>query len=335
MEAAQKALQTFNIKGAIMSVAPFGLGHINDSYLVKTHDKQYLLQRINKQVFQSPQLIESNFQVLLSRTSNLFVRHYKTIDNAFHAEVEGDFWRLSDFIANAYAPETAHRLKEVESVALGFGILTAYMSSFCPAQFEEAIPKFHDLSWRLDQFAMAVDSDPVNRLETSRDLVEKVENFRWILDQMNELKDRGLPLRVCHNDTKLNNCLLSKSDQNFEHIIDLDTLGPGFVLYDYGDLMRTVLSPTAENEVDSDKIHIQQDYLNALRRGFIQGTGDVLSSIEIDNLEFGGLYMTFTMGVRFLTDYLNGDIYYKTSFENENFIRARNQFALLELMHAL
>ncbi len=335
MEAAQKALQTFNIQGAIMSVAPFGLGHINDSYLVKTKENQYLLQRVNKQVFKSPELIESNFQILLSRTSNLFVRHYKTIDNAFHTEVGGEFWRLCDFIAYAYAPETANSLKEVENVAKGFGKLAAYLNDFSPAQFEEVIPNFHNLSWRLNELSLAIKDDSAQRLEKSRDLVKKAEDFRWVLDQMNELKDRQIPLRVCHNDTKLNNCLLSKSDQNLEHIIDLDTLGPGFALYDYGDLMRTVLSPTPENEIQVDKIHIRRDYLNALRRGFIQGTGDTLSSIEIQNLEFGGLYMTYLMGVRFLTDYLNGDIYYKTSFENENFIRARNQFTLLELMNTL
>jgi len=335
MEAAQKALQAFNIKGAIMSVAPFGLGHINDSYLVKTKERPYLLQSINKEVFKSPELIESNFQVLLGRPSNLFVRHYKTLDNAFHAEVGGEFWRLCDFITYAYAPETANSLEEVENVAKGFGKLTAYLNDFSPAQFEEVIPNFHDLSWRLEKLSQAIENDSVDRLEKSRDLVGTAESFRWILSQMNELKDRQIPLRVCHNDTKLNNCLLSKSGQNFEHIIDLDTLGPGSVLYDYGDLMRTVLSPTAENEVQADHINIRKDYLDALRKGFIQGTGDTLSSIEIENLEFGGLYMSYIMGVRFLTDYLNGDVYYKTSFENENFIRSRNQFTLLELMHTL
>lgn len=305
MEAAQKALQGYNINGAIVKVAPFGLDHINDSYLVQTNESQYLLQRINRQIFNPSEWIEANFQLLPSRDSKLFVGHDQSINHAFHVEVEGGFWRISDFIKHAYTPQTANSLKEVEEVSKAFGRLTAFLNNFSPEQFMETIPRFHDLSWRLEMLAGAIESNKVNRLETATVLIEKSENFRWISDQMKDLKQRGIPTRVCHNDTKLNNCLLSKSDQNFDHIIDLDTLGLGLALYDYGDLMRTIISPTPENE------------------------------LEIDNLPFGGLYMTYIMEVRFLTDYLNGDIYYKTSFENENLIRARNQFALLELMHRL
>ena len=180
-----------------------------------------------------------------------------------------------------------------------------------------------------------MNNDLASRSKTAKDLIDLTNNFRWVSGKYNKLLSEGLPSRVCHNDTKLDNCLLAKSDVSFCNIIDLDTLGPGSVLFDFGDLMRTTLSPTAENELDESKISLRLDYLEALEKGFLSAGSVVLTPLENENLLFGGLYMTYIMGVRFLTDFLNGDIYYKTTFENENFIRARNQLLLLELMNKL
>ncbi len=335
MEAALRALQAFNIKGAVTEIALFGLGHINDSYLVKTKGQNYLLQRLNKSVFQSPEIVESNLKALLSQDSNLFVKHYKTSEGDYHFQSANQNWRLMDFIDEAYAPETANNLDEVKEVAEGFGRFTAFAEELDINHFQETIPNFHDLDLRLNQLTQAIEKDAVNRVDNSKDLIERVETFQWISKEMKRLKAEGLPKRVCHNDTKLNNCLLNETNQNFQYIIDLDTSGPGYVLFDFGDLMRTTLSPTAENEPDGHKIEIREDYLHLLREGFISGSNNRLSSVELESLEFGGMYMTFIMAIRFLTDHLIGDIYYKTSFENENFIRARNQLRLLELMSEL
>ncbi|MBO3699675.1 phosphotransferase enzyme family protein [Roseivirga sp. E12] len=335
MKAALKALQAYNVKGVISGIAPFGLGHINDSYLVETVDQKLLLQKLNRSVFKSPEKIESNLQALLQAASALFTKHYKTAEGLYHTEADGSFWRLMDFIEDSYAPETANGLIEVEKVAEGFGRFTAFSNTLRPENFKEAIPQFHSLSWRLEQLGEAIEKDIAGRLESCQDLVKKANSFRWIDAKMDDLISKGLPLRVCHNDTKLNNCLLSQSDHSFRYIIDLDTLGPGYLLYDFGDLMRTTLSPTEENEHDENLIEIRKDYLDVLLIGFSKESGSVLTDIEIQSLTFGGLYMTYIMAIRFLADFLNGDTYYKTSFEEENFIRARNQLRLLELMNEL
>lgn len=335
MKAALEALQAYNIKGAINEIAPFGLGHINDSYLVKTDKNDYLLQKINVAVFKNPEVLESNLTRLLQKNSNLFVKHYLTAKGQYHFQSSDGFWRLMDFVDDGYAPESAQLIDEVERVAEGFGRFTAFASGLNPNEFQETIPQFHSLKWRLQQFEESIEKDVAKRLNACEDLVKQVNSFGWISSKMNELISQGLSLRVCHNDTKLNNCLLSKSDHSFQYIIDLDTIGPGYVLFDFGDLMRTTLSPTAENELDETLIEVRGDYLDALVNGFVKESKSYLSEMEIVNLTFGGLYMTYIMAVRFLTDFLNGDVYYKTSFEDENFIRARNQLRLLELMNQL
>ncbi len=335
MEAALQALQAYNIKGAITEIAPFGLGHINDSYLVKANDHQYLLQKLNQSVFQSPEIVESNLRALLNHDSGLFVKHHKTNSGNYHYHCDDGHWRLMDFIEDAYAPETAVSLDEVEKVAEGFGKFTSFSNRLNPEDYRESIPKFHDLNWRLEELKSAVENDQAKRLNLCKNLVEKAEDFDWIQAKMDELISDGLQSRVCHNDTKLNNCLVAKSNHEFRYIIDLDTIGPGYVLYDFGDLMRTTLSATPENELDESKIDVRKEFLEVLYQGFISQSKSVLTKIEIDSLLFGGVYMTYIMAIRFLTDYLNGDAYYKISFENENFIRARNQLRLLELMSEL
>lgn len=325
-------LSAFGINGAIDKVALFGSGHINDTYKVQVADHTYLLQKLNSKIFREPSIIENNKQQLFRADPGLFVRCYKTSNDRIHHKNETGVWRLMDFVSNAYAPEIAGQMNEVREVARGFGKFIVYTDTFNVEDFKEPIPDFHNLNWRLDQLEQAIQKAVKGRLETSNGLIERAGQFNWIAGRFQELIDKGLPKRVCHNDTKLNNCLLSKKDQKFMYIIDLDTVGPGYMFFDFGDLMRTTLSPTPEGEADESLIHLRSDYYQALKEGFMKSCEHVLSPIETDNLWFAGLYMTYITALRFLTDYLNGDIYYKVSFENENWVRARNQLKLLELM---
>jgi hypothetical protein len=164
------------------------------------------------------------------------------------------------------------------------------------------------------------------------DLVAQVESFAWINEKMNSLWVSGLPARVCHNDTKIDNILLNKKSATFQHVIDLDTVGAGTMLYDFGDLMRTCISPTKESERDLNQIVFRNEIFETLSDGFMKSVASFITPIEKENLYFGGIYMTYIMAVRFLTDYLNGDIYYKISFVDENLVRTKNQMALLNLM---
>lgn len=334
MKEALKALQSYNIQGAVDKIAPFGSGHINDTFLVETDRKRYLFQKLNQHVFRNPDKVEKNLKSLLIDTPSLFVKHYMTQKGNYHCNGQG-VWRLTDFIDDAYAPLTATNLNEVIEAAKGFGRFVSYADDLNAEEFEETIPEFHNLNFRLKQLDIALANGIPERLIESKELIAKVNDFRWIWTEIKTLVANGLPMRVCHNDTKLDNCLLAKTDRSFKYVIDLDTIGPGYMMFDFGDLMRTTLSPTKENELDESKIEIRQEFLTALNEGFLSSCEKILTNLEKENLLFGGLYMSYIMSVRFLTDYLAGDTYYKTSFENENFIRARNQLKLASLISEL
>jgi len=195
------------------------------------------------------------------------------------------------------------------------------------------ITDFHNLNWRISQLHDSIANSSNERLEKAEAIIKKAKSYEWVAAYFNSLVDKGLPTRVCHNDTKCENILLDQELNLFKHIIDLDTTGPGHVLCDFGDMMRTLLSPTTESETDLSIIEVNTEYLLALKDGFLEACQASLSPLEIDSLYFGGLYMTYMQAIRFLADYLNGDIYYKTYFPEENYIRAVNQFRLLDLLN--
>lgn len=333
MNIALEALKAFQLEGAIEKVAPFGSGHINDTYKVESSCGNYLLQKVNTKVFQNTETLENNLNLLQSLQSNVFAKHITTKNGVcFHLDQAG-CWKLQEFVLNAYGPTTANNLTLVEEVGRGFGMFTQVTSTLDATIFDEAIPNFHSLKWRLEQLDEAMLLNKANRVDDSKKLIDQVNAFSWIADHFNKLVGNGLPLRVCHNDTKIDNILLTEGSDEFRHVIDLDTTGPGYVLSDFGDMMRTLLSPTKEAEVDESKIEIREGYLSALKSGYLSACEESLSPLEIQNLEFGGLYMTYMQAVRFLADYLNGDTYYKISFPEENYVRARNQLTLLRLMY--
>jgi Ser/Thr protein kinase RdoA (MazF antagonist) len=326
------ALTHFEIKGAINSVALFGGGHINDTYHVQTSDGDFLLQRVNTSVFTNPAVLEANLEALFSEQSEILVPHVKTKNGNWLLHFQNDVWKMQVFDSDVYAPTLATELGLVHEIGKGFGKFTALSKIFDVGKFEEAIADFHKLKWRLEQLDKAIENNSAKRLVAAKILLDKAGKFKWISEKMDDLIEKGLPLRVCHNDTKIDNILLSKASNQFKYVIDLDTIGPGYVLYDFGDMMRTLLSPTKENEKVESKIELRADYLENIRTGFLEEAEHMLTPLEKATLSFGGRYMTYMIGIRFLADYLNGDTYYKVSFPEENMIRARNQFRLLELM---
>ena len=326
---AEHALRAFGIQGAIDEVALFGSGHINDSYSVAVGNQLYFLQRINTQVFPNPSGIEENLVSLLSTEASLFVPHYKA-GGRFHFEHENGVWRLTAFMGDCFSPQSAKEAN-LSQVGLGFGQFIKVASGLNPADFKEVIPRFHDLEWRWEQLLEALQDDMASRASGVSHLIDQAKAaYKDLKQEKESLVHNGLSVRICHNDCKINNCLLSKTDKSLRHIIDLDTVGPGYLFYDFGDLIRTSITGTPENEPDLDQIKINLDIFRELSTGFFDACGQHITAVERQSLVFGGLYMTYIMGVRFLADYLNGDIYYKTSYAEENSIRARNQFKLLE-----
>ena len=327
----EEVLKEYNIEGAIKSIALFGGGHINDTFLVETSGQDVLLQKINRRVFRHLSIMESNLNALMDSNSEILVTHLKDQKGNYISQVNNEGWKAQLFDSNLFTPSLADDKQVVREVAKGFGQFMALNQVIDSNSFSETIPRFHDLDLRLKQFELSISENRADRLVEVTDLVDQAKEFRWISERFNMLREE-LPKRVCHNDTKIDNVLLSKAGNEFRKVIDLDTVGPGYALFDFGDILRTMLSPTAEDEREIDKIELREDYLDLIMDNYVNECKGVLTKTEIENLAFGGLYMTYMIGLRFLTDYLNGDVYYKVQHEDDNFIRARNQFRLLELL---
>lgn len=327
------ALEKFRIKGAIKSVALFGGGHINDTYKVDTSEAQYLLQRVNTAVFRNTEVFEANLAAVLTGRSDILVEHVPTQKGQWLLTDASGTWKVQVFDEDVYTPQLANDPNQVTEVARGFGKFIAL--NLPVHSFQETIPDFHNLDWRLEQLDEAIANNLADRKNRAQELTDQANEFRWIAEKMKTLKEQGLSLRLCHNDTKIDNILLSGSPGTFRYVIDLDTVGPGYALYDFGDMMRTLLSPTKEAEPDVSKVELRKDYYDRLRKAFLAECEHTLTALEIESLAFGGQYMTYLMAIRFLADYLNGDVYYKVSHKEENFIRARNQLNLLRLMDGM
>jgi len=331
MQVAKDAIKLFNIQGAVDSIAPLGFGHINDSYAVRVDKKGYLLQRLNTNVFRTPEIVEGNLSRILSYAPDLFPPHILGSDGQYHQSDGNSLWRLQEFVHDSYSP-TKLVPNELGEIARGYGKFTAAFRSEDLSFYGEAIPRFHDLHHRLNQFEVALDQNSVNRANSVKAEIETIQAYAWIATRFDELVAKGLPPRVCHNDAKAGNCLLSRQSGQFLKVVDLDTVGPGYALFDLGDMLRSMLFNIPENQAELDGLRFNKERLNIIVDTFLSECEDSLQEIEFRSLTFGGLYMTYMMATRFFTDYLNGDIYYKTSHKEENLVRTRNQLKILGLM---
>lgn len=319
-------------------------GHINDTYLIKTKEKPYfVLQRINHGVFKDvPGLIEN--KVLISnhikeklqhlspkKQNRRILRFYLTkTGNSYFRGDEGNYWNLMHFIDKSITHETVPN----ETIAYEGGRLLGQFltltKDFDATKLTEVIPKFHDMSFRYWEFEEAKRMAAPERLVQAKVQIELVESAKEEMHILQHLKESGdIRLRVTHNDTKISNILFNKHDKGL-CLIDTDTVMPGIVHYDFGDAIRTICNTAAEDEADLDLVEFNVDYYNAYTKGFLKKMQNSLTPLELKYLPLGAKTMIFIIGLRFLTDFLNGDIYYKTKYEDHNLDRAKNQFKLLQ-----
>jgi thiamine kinase-like enzyme len=340
-------IQHFRIYGKIASIRPYGSGHIHDTFrLVNTDSTQpdYLLQRINHQVFrQVPQLM-SNMEKVIAHIrqklqnspgadiSRQVLTLVPTQDGKSYLEQDGNFWRIVLFIKNARSYDQVQTTQQAYQAGKAFGKFQSFLADLSVDSMYETIPDFHNVKHRLYQFQEAIENNRAKRLDQVQ---EEIEFVKKRADEMAELLRLGeagkIPLRITHNDTKFNNVLLDENDQAL-CVIDLDTIMPGYAAYDFGDSIRTIASTAAEDEEDVDKIEFNLPLYEAYAKGYLEETHAILTQAEIQSLAFGCKLLTFLMGLRFLTDYINGDIYYKIHFPEHNIQRSRAQFRLLSRM---
>ena len=334
-----EALAAYSHIGEIESVTPYGNGHINDTFLLVTANKRYILQRINNSVFPNPREVMQNIEKVTTHISEkaesdkeratLTVVKTNDGDIVFEDSI-GSYWRIYDFVEGTVARERVECANDFYICAEAFGRFQGYLADFPAEELFEGIKDFHNTPKRYENLMKAVEADKCGRAESVKAEIEFAiarKDFCSTLE--NARKEGTLPLRVTHNDTKLNNILFDAEDGHAVCVIDLDTVMPGYSVNDFGDSIRFGANTAAEDEVDLSKVSLDIELFKTYAEGFIKGCGGRLTKKEIELLPVGAIMMTLECGMRFLTDYLDGDVYFKTHRDGHNLDRARDQFALV------
>ena len=332
----------FQIEGEFRSAAPYGSGHINDSYCAvferRGESSRVILQRINHHVFKSPVAVMENIQRVTSHLAPQVAadadgerRVLRLIETcaggAWHVDAEGNHWRAYRFIERAQSYDAVERTEQAYQAARAFGQFQRMLADLPAPRLHDTIPDFHHTPKRFEALEKAMAADVAGRAILAKREIEFALARR---SMTGVLLDANLPERVTHNDTKFNNVLLDDATGEGICVIDLDTVMPGLAPYDFGDMVRTTTSPAQEDERDLKKVYLQFPMFEALVRGYLSSAGDFLTKAEKQQLAFSGKLITFEIGLRFLTDYLSGDTYFKVHREGHNLDRCRMQFKLVE-----
>jgi hypothetical protein len=336
----------FAIAGGVQAVAPHGSGHIHDTFRVQpaqAGQPGYLLQRINHHVFKNvPALMENIRQVTDYLRKQVAARRGSHPDKEvltliptrsgqdYYTDAAGNYWRMFLFLDDTCCYDLVETPQQAYEGGKAFGRFQALLTDFPVEQLHDTIPDFHNVQSRLQLFRAALARDPLGRAGEVAAEIAFIEDRAAVMGLIHHLGKSGqLPLRITHNDTKFNNVLLDK-DQRAQCVIDLDTVMPGYVAFDFGDAIRTTVNTAAEDEADPEKISVNMDLFTGFTAGFLAETGPLLSDNEIASLAPGVLLLPYIMGVRFLTDYIEGDHYYKIHFPGHNLQRARAQLSLVQ-----
>lgn len=329
------------------------VGHINDTYLVDSvsdgSPRQFIFQRINRFVFREPERLMANFEKITShiraKLENIPGRDpdRETLNlvsartgACFHVTAEGEYWRAYRFVGGVHIINVASRPEEAFEAGRAFGGFQTLLSDLDAASLFETIPFFHHTPRRLARFKEVLATNPHGRAAEARDAVSFVLEREEMTSVITEALASGrIPLRITHNDTKINNVLFDDRTGKAICIIDLDTTMPGSSLYDFGDMVRTTTSFAAEDETDLPQVKLEMEMFRALAAGYLEEARDFLTPRELDLLVFSGRLITFTIGLRFLTDFLEGDVYFRVHRPAHNLDRARAQFALVRSMERL
>jgi hypothetical protein len=334
--------QQFQIYGEFRSAESCRRGHINDTYCAVFDQAgtttRYIFQRINHNVFKNPVALMENIQRVTAHIAGKVAgerdssRRVLTLVPArdglcCHRDAQGNYWRAYFFIEKARSHDTAESTRQAFEAAKAFGRFQKLLADLPAPRLHDTIPDFHHTPKRFAALEKAVDADAANRAKSAKPEIEFALRHKAMTSV---LLDAHLPERVTHNDTKFNNVMLDDATGEGICVVDLDTLMPGLALYDFGDMVRTTTSPAKEDERDLAKVKMQMPMFEALARGYLASAGGFLTKTEKQFLPFSGRLITFEIGIRFLTDFLAGDTYFKVHRGGHNLDRCRAQFKLVE-----
>lgn len=342
MDKKQLVMQ-FQVEQEVASVEPYGSGHINHTYLAQMSEgKKYILQGINTTIFKdTDQLMENILNVTsylrqeIERTGGDPKRETLTVvltkdGKSYFTDEDGSKWRVYEFIEGAQTFDAVESDEDFYQSAVAFGRFQAMLANFPADTLHETIPQFHDTAKRYRDFEKAVEADVKGRAAKVEKEIAFVREHSGEVSMLHDMLAKGeLPLRVTHNDTKLNNIMIDADSHKAICVIDLDTVMPGLSAHDFGDAIRFGANTAAEDEPDASKVSLSLKLFEIYVKGFLEGCGGRLTENEIKALPMGAKMMTLECGMRFLADYLEGDVYFKTSREDHNLDRCRTQFALV------
>lgn len=336
LETLQKILSQYSIGNENqLLIVPHGTGLINNTWKVSNGKDQYILQRINTNVFKQPGHIEYNIHQVAeylgkNHPEYLFTSPVASKGGKEMIDHPEGYFRLFPFIQNSYTIDVAATPQQAFEAARQFGMFTKMLSGFPAASLKTTIPDFHNLTLRAEQFKNAGKGGNSERIKRSVGAIQFILDNTDILYTFQSIQtDTAFKLRVTHHDTKISNVLFDKNGKGL-CVIDLDTVMPGYFISDVGDMMRTYLSPVSEEEKDLGKIEIREDFFRAILEGYTQQMSGELSGAELNHFVYAGKFMIYMQAMRFLTDYLNNDIYYGAAYEDHNYVRANNQITLLQ-----
>ena len=341
----------FVFPGTFVEAIPYGNGHINDTYRLTFEQSgrlvHYILQQMNRKVFRKPEELMENIEGVTAwlkkkiqeNGGDIYRETLNVIPSAegkaWCVDDTGEYWRAYYFIENALCLDQAAGTQDFYESAVAFGHFQRLLSDYPADTLHETIPDFHNTPDRFRKFRAAVEADVCGRAAAVQDEIRFVmEREAFTHTLMDRLAEGKLPLRVTHNDTKLNNIMLDEKTRKGICVIDLDTVMPGLSVNDFGDSIRFGASTGAEDEPDLTKISCDLELYDLYTKGFIEGCGGILTDMEIKCLPIGAKVMTYECGMRFLTDYLSGDTYFKIAYPEHNLDRARTQLKLVADMDA-
>lgn len=350
-EKAKNMFLNFQLEGTLLECSPYGNGHINDTYLLVLdnagNQEKVILQRMNHMIFPKPEELMENITNVTSFLKDKIIKNggnpmRETLNvipdkngNPFYKDEDGNYWRCFVFITDAVCYEKVESAKDLYETGLAFGKFQSLLSDFDATMLHETIEKFHDTTNRFALFCDAVEKDVMGRAAFVQKEIAFIKEREELANYFTGmLKEGKLPLRVTHNDTKLNNIMFDKTTGKGICVIDLDTVMPGLAMNDFGDIIRFGASTGAEDEQDLSKISCDMELYKACVEGFIEGCEGKLTDLEIELLPMGAKMMTYECGMRFLTDYLQGDVYFKTAREGHNLDRCRTQLKLVADMES-
>ena len=337
-----EVLRAFRLDTKPVSCEPYGCGHINVTYLAVTESGlRYILQKINNNTFRDVAGLMQNITAVTEflRTETDDPRGVltlvKTHDGASYLHAQDAYWRVYDFVEDSICLQLPETDEDFNQSAVGFGTFQQLLTDFPAAKLHETIPNFHNTPLRLAALREKAAEDPMHRAGAVTAEIDFALSRADEMGKIQALLDAGaLPLCVTHNDTKLNNVLFDAATRHALCVIDLDTVMPGFVLSDIGDFIRTGANTGAEDDENLDNVNVNIDIFKAYTRGYMEKAKNFLTPLETSLLPYGGRLLTYMQTVRFLTDYINRDTYYKIAYPEHNLVRTKAQFKLLQSLEA-